>query len=660
MHHRQAPERLHGYRGAAVPGIHAALLQPRGVHGGGGRRALRSLRVLALLVCGLATAAPHARADVAAALDVGAPAVLDKGEVQRDGRKDPATLRLEAGGSARFDLELKAAPEAKGVEPEGWYLWLSLDVTSFDEGSAVDARIEFEDGRVRPWRWSKTPGTAAVIAGGTSRRLARALPVEGADAATPGKLTLTLTARGGAVAVDAAQVLRFHRAPTPKLIGKANGKLGPDRIGCGMLGFTALTEHMHGAFTVLEVRPGGPAEVAGLEVGDLVVAVGEAALPRSSIAPGWDWFERSHEAMLGRAIEAALEGGVRHVDLRVDRGRRPPKRRRVTLPLKGAELEGFPLTGDSAEDLREDLIAWAVSHQKPNGGWPGTDAVNPALGALALLGTGDRTHAPAIRRAVEFLLKKNPKPSEMRGLAYWTIAFQGILFCELHLQKEDPALLGWIEEAARWLPTTTHESKWGMQAFGHGPDGLPYDDKALMAPTAHLLVFDALARRCGVESRIWEHVEAYVRHSWADPKAESGKTHGAMGYNGSYKDRGEFWSRTGLVALAEVLRGDRAGLAPYLTLLMKERHPWMLNSHAYGEPGAALGLLSLGVVEPDALAEILPRWRWRFLCAWEPGYGLRYSTPHMGAPYMGQESVVNLGYLLLLSLVNEGLVIAGR
>ena len=40
------------------------------------------------------------------------------------------------------------------------------------------------------------------------------------------------------------------------------------------------------------------------------------------------------------------------------------------------------------------------------------------------------------------------------------------------------------------------------------------------------------------------------------------------------------------------------------------------------------------------------------------GYGLRYSTPHMGAPYLGEEAVVNLAYLLLLSTENDGLVMS--
>ena len=86
----------------------------------------------------------------------------------------------------------------------------------------------------------------------------------------------------------------------------------------------------------------------------------------------------------------------------------------------------------------------------------------------------------------------------------------------------------------------------------------------------------------------------------------------------------------------------------------------MFNSHAYGEPGAALGLLSLAVVDRPAFERVIAQYRWRFLASWEPGYGLRYTTPHMGAPYMGGESVVNLAYLLLFAVEDGGLVMAGR
>lgn len=556
----------------------------------------------------------------------------------------------EKAGVVRWPLVLKAAPAQQHVDPKSWFLVLTVDGTA-DANFKVRAGAPDETSGL--WAKAHRVGHPDAESGSTRRVLAigsgyGALGLGGQVflETRPGELDLR---------VEGVHLYRFSSEPTPKLIGKANGKLGPDQIGCGFLGFTALTEHEHRAFTVLEVRADGPAAKEGLGRGDIVVGVADVALGPSSLKPGWRWFESSHEAALGRSIEAALMGKKRRLSLSVLSRDGDLRTIKIDLPFRGPVEDGFPLRGRHGEMLRADLLRWALDRQGENGKWPGTDAVNPAVGALALLGTGDDAHLDRVRRTIGYLTKKNPSPSKMKGLAYWTIAFQGMLFCEYHLRTRDDSVLPWIEEAALWLPTTTHESKWGMQAFGHGPDGLPYDNKALMAPAAHLLVFDSLARLCGVESKIWEHIEPYVRHSWSNP-ADGG--HGAMGYNASYRDKGEFWSRTGLVALAEVLRGGENDLAQTLCILMEERHPWMLNSHAYGEPGAALGLLSLAAVHPELFAKILPQWRWRFLCAWQPGYGLRYSTPHMGAPYMGAESIVNLSYLLLFSSVNGGLVMA--
>ena len=39
------------------------------------------------------------------------------------------------------------------------------------------------------------------------------------------------------------------------------------------------------------------------------------------------------------------------------------------------------------------------------------------------------------------------------------------------------------------------------------------------------------------------------------------------------------------------LRGERPDMRDAMTAFMKEHHPWIRNSHAYGEPGGSLGLL---------------------------------------------------------------------
>lgn len=563
------------------------------------------------------------------------------------------SLRMPPDASLSKTVAITEPPKPEHFEPTAWFGLASVDIREVEgERGRVTLSLRVP-GERRPFVSTEL----RVEAEDEPERLYLHVPAEQL-AELRGKSVLIEVATKGAatVLIDNLELLRFPGTPSRALLGKANGHLGPDLLASGSLGFTAITEHRHHAFQIHGLVEGGAAARAGMKVGDVVIAIEDEPLPRSSIEPGWDWFRASHEACLGRAIEAALVTRKKTVTLTV---RRADKTVRLPLTLRFPEAfdEGFPMEGALADVLREDLVQWTATHQKANGGWSGTNAVNPALGGLALLSTRDTRHGDAIERCVDFLLATNPKPSEMTGLAYWTIAFQGMFFAEYFLATGNARVVPWMEEALAWLPTTTHECKWGMQAFGHGPDGLPYDAKSLIAPAAHLLVFDALARKCGIDAKVWEHIEPYVVHTWSDPS--DGKGHGGMGYNASYKDQAEFWSRSGLIALATALRGEHGAMRERLCVLMAERHPWMLNSHAYGEPGGALGLVGLAVAHRESFDEVLPQWRWKFLNAWEPGYGLRYSTAHMGAPYMGEDVIVNLAYTLVTSIPSGGLVMTG-
>jgi hypothetical protein len=554
------------------------------------------------------------------------------------------------GDAARATATLPEPPKPDAAPAKGWYGLVSVDVVRLKSETAAAHIAFFADGEEEP----RAEQDYAID--DDTERLVLHVPAKQFAELRGKGIRVEVQTQEGDVVLRKLVLQRFHELPTRKLLGKANGPHGPDYLQNGPLGFAALTENQHTAFPLISVVKGGAADRAGMQAGDLVLEIEGEILEPSSLKPGWDWFEVSHEARLGRAIEDALTEERKTISLTALRaGER--REFELKLPHKHALEDGFPLTGKLAEQMRADMLSWVLENQKKDGSWPGTNAVNPALGGLALLSTRDPAHKDAIDRTVRFLLEKAPTVQDTGNLGFWLTSFQGMFFAEYHLAGGEIDVLPWMRGALEWLPTVTHESKWGMQALGHGPSGLPYDSKSLMAPTAHLLVFEALANRCGIESGLWEHLEPYILHSWSDPSQEKG--HGGMGYNASYKDKNEFWSRSGLTALACELRGEHSSMRMGLTTLMQERHPWMLNSHAYGEPGAALGLISLSVANPAVFEDILPQWRWKFLGAWEPGYGLRYTTAHMGAPYMGEDVIVNIGYTILASVANQGLIITG-
>lgn len=470
------------------------------------------------------------------------------------------------------------------------------------------------------------------------------------------KVELRLSVSGGApVVVSGVSFSRLFSAPTPRLQGKANGHAGPDQIGAGSLGFDGLTEHRQRVLTVMSVRKGGPADKAGLVQGDKIVGVNRTPLMMNNVNPGWDWFYNSHEAALGRAVTAAWSAkppvgkGVVHLVLL-------RKGKPVTVSCKLTQVMDFESITTSAqrEALHQDLIGYLCKNQRPDGSWSGP--IRTSFAALALLATQDPAHAPRIKNAVDWFLKKYPEPEKYGGLGFWHSSYAGILYCEYYLATGDERVLPYCSAILDWVMSGTHTSKWGMACLGHGIGGLPYGQKALVAPACHALVFDALAEKCGIKSGLWNTLLPYMEYSWSDP-AKGG--HGSLGYNASYKDKGEFWSRTGLFSMAAHLRGERKDMEDAMIGFMRESYPWIRNSHAYGEPGGALGLLALNLCEPKAYEEVMNAYGWWFALAWEPGFGLRFTTPHMGAPYMGTEDLMAATYAMVLGASKKSLFISG-
>ncbi|HMP70871.1 MAG TPA: discoidin domain-containing protein [Pirellulaceae bacterium] len=465
-----------------------------------------------------------------------------------------------------------------------------------------------------------------------------------------------LSLRPQAVVIDRVHLFYIPQNATHKMAGKANGVSGPDVLGAGSYGFRGLMIHNYPALPVIDVADGKPSGQAGLVGGDLIVGINDRFLPTGNVEPGFAWLANSHEALLGQAAIEAFGSGQRlplgRVRLNVLRqGAIANIDVRLNLPKEIGEPD-FLVNPRSLELLNQQLMQHVIQHQHADGHWPGS-SIHTALGGLALLSTGDRRHAEQIKAAANWLCSNHSEPDT--GF-YWYPSFAGIFLAEYYLATGDQRVLPVIERLLRHMAAALHTSKWGTDTFGHGPRALPYENKSLVAVIVHCLVFEKLAKRCGIESNLHELLHDFIESAWSDP-SQGG--HGALGYNASFKDLDEFWSRTGLLLLALKLDDQRPEMRTAMAEIMYQRHPWFRNSHAYGEPGGALGLIGLSQENPEYFREVFSQYRWWFGVAWEPGYGLHYTPPHMGAPYMEGPVLFNNAYAIVTNLHKQTLHITG-
>lgn len=493
-----------------------------------------------------------------------------------------------------------------------------------------------------------------------AQRFAVALPIrldsKTVDSKNPIELQLQLRVHGqNFVVVDRLQMIWVPELATMSLQGKANGVSGPDVLAAGSFGFRGLMIHGYPALPVMEVQDKGPAELAGLKKGDLILAIHGVPLPPGNVEPGPAWLSQGHEVLIGKAALAAFQASAREkgtVSLTVWRGGKIiDVAVKLTLPNIIGD-ERLVVDAKHLEVLNSELIRHVVQHQQENGSWE-NNPIKTALGGLALLSTGDSKHAVAIKSAANWLMERNAEPDT--GF-YWFPSIGGIFLAEYYLATGDVRTLPVMERMLKHMNMAYHTSAFGTETFGHGPRGLPYGNKSLVAVMVHTFVFESLAHRCGIKSDIFGRLKPYVDSAWSDP-AQGG--HGALGYNASHKDLEEFWSRTGLFTLALKLRNERPEMRRALTSVMHQRHPWIRNSHAYGEPGGAWGLIGLAAENKVAFQEVFSQYRWWFAVALEPGYGLRYTPPHMGAPYMEGDVLINNGYALVTNLHKQTLHISG-
>lgn len=214
---------------------------------------------------------------------------------------------------------------------------------------------------------------------------------------------------------------------------------------------------------------GGPAQKAGLQLGDVIVGIGKKKFAKGSFAP------------LAAALVAA-ESKRGSVDLMIERNGKPQKLT-VEVPVTSAAAKK-PAVGDQRKKIVDDALRFLADNQQGDGGFAPTlgglngQSVNTCLAGLAWLAGGssltDGDYQANLAKARDFVVAALPKADRMGAAGganwdqtNWKYAYAGIFLGELQLRSPQDELKPVLSDIASKL-CARQEASGG---FAHGPGG---------------------------------------------------------------------------------------------------------------------------------------------------------------------------------------------
>lgn len=284
--------------------------------------------------------------------------------------------------------------------------------------------------------------------------------------------------------------------------------------------------------------PGGPAALAGVEIGDVIVGIG-----------GRDFGnEGSFEplvAALNKAVTGTRDG---EIDLRIVReGSSSPRRVTVTLD----ELEkaaGKPTSEDGRALLGAGALAWLAERQLEDGGYPQTlSGRNGAVCATSVAGLAwlaggssldEGPYAENLAGARAFVESFVAEPTSGFGgspgeanwdQTNWGLAHAAIFLGELHDRSPSDGLRATLQSCADQLVARQEQS--GGWAHGPGgPNALGYLELNIVSGLALSGLGLAMRAGCEVDEDALELATDYIDES---------SNGGAVGYSERDGQRGQ-------------------------------------------------------------------------------------------------------------------------
>lgn len=291
--------------------------------------------------------------------------------------------------------------------------------------------------------------------------------------------------------------------------------------------------------------PGGPAEAAGLEVGDVIVGVGRSPFREAALQPLADAL---------RKAEAGRKKGKLTL-LLARRGASGRRKVEVEIPITG-KAAAKPTVGEGRRALVDAALAWLATRQVPPGGFPQTlsglngAVVMTSLAGLAWLAGGSDleqgTYRENVERAADFVIENagetmrlppgvgpsgSDRVARMRGTdqTNWGLAHATIFLGELHVHSPSPK----IGAALRRFGSSLAERQEPSGGWAHGPGGPnPLGYTELNIVTGLALCGLGLAAHSG-----WEISEGVIEKAETYLRASSGGD-GGVGYSDQPGQRG--------------------------------------------------------------------------------------------------------------------------
>lgn len=406
---------------------------------------------------------------------------------------------------------------------------------------------------------------------------------------------------------------------------KLTTKVGPDAevpgwyINLGITGARAMiTQEEPTSLLVMFVFKDTPA-FGKLEKGDKISgANGHAFVTPHKFGYGMGKFGYEGPMMdFGNALEESQGklGGKLALDVIRGSGKLKVE---VQLPAKyGSFSATYPFDCKKTDLILKETCAYLIKEQKPDGTWNGRPHIN-AFAALALLGSGDKAHLAAVRKAMEAMAKSTDGKIQPGGLPTWQYGLYGIALAEYYLVTREAWVLPELEEINRWLALAQHPKTAAPErahiagGFGHRPHSTEGGNGygAFNVVTAQAMMAWALMQRCGlaVDAARFQAAHQFI----AKGVNKIGYVWYTDGVGGpGYADMG----RTGASALAHYLCPTDRGEYRVMQKLNAEcigNHPdTFIDTH--GCPLIGMAWTALGAaVDPPSLRKLMDHNRWAF------------------------------------------------